>query len=136
LISAKLDKKDEERSSFMFQNVPQLFHTPWIWGEMRKCEEEAEKSLQCVYRKRKVLNAEFWFTNAGELRVPSIQLFPPEPVHVNSVQTEFLDPLARGPIQTAHFPLFFSVFSDWVGPWFFCPPLVKTGTYKIITLYH
>jgi hypothetical protein len=32
------------------------------------------------------------------------------------VQNEFQDPLTCGPIQTAHFPLFFSVFSGWAEP--------------------
>jgi hypothetical protein len=66
-----------------------------------------EKSLKCVYCKRKVLNVKFWFTNAGGFRVASIQFSPLEPAHVNSVQTKFSDPLTCGPIQTVHFSLFF-----------------------------
>jgi hypothetical protein len=71
-----------------------------------------EKSLEWVYHKRKVLNEEFWFTNADGFRVSSVQLSPPEPTHVNSVQTEFPDPLTRVPIQTANFYLFFFRFSQ------------------------
>jgi hypothetical protein len=55
LISAKLDKRDEKGSSVGFQNDSWLFQSPWIWGEMRKCEEEAGEEFRvCISQKKSV----------------------------------------------------------------------------------
>jgi hypothetical protein len=46
LILSKLDKQDEKESSFGFQNVPWLFESQWIWGEVRKCEQNVGEELR------------------------------------------------------------------------------------------
>jgi hypothetical protein len=79
---------------------------------MRKCDEETGETLECVYRKRKVLNVNFWFTNKGGFQVASVQFSPLGPAYVNSVQTEFPNPLIRGPIQIAHSLFFFFSFLE------------------------
>jgi hypothetical protein len=117
LISAKLDKQDEERSSFGFPNFSWLFQSPWIWGEVRKCEEETGEELRGVYRKRNMLNMVFWFTHLGELRTSSVQFLYPDSPIITQFKSNFSShwPMAHYKPSESLYPLcfFFLVWMDF-----------------------
>jgi hypothetical protein len=127
-------KKDQVFGFKMFHGCFSFHEFEVKWESMKK---RREKSLKCVYYKRKVLNATFWFTYAGGFRAPSLQFPLPGLAHNNSFQTEFFNPLTRVTHYKPSKSLYFlRVFLDWDGFRFFCPALlVGTSVFFFFTNY-